>query len=285
MTGFTDDPSATDFWILGPVVERKEASIDAIVNVFGFVEIGDQRLEIAGKSLVASLFVRGLFSGGTLAYETLLGLQATLSPIFSNSPISDSQILSDPLHSEAHTIIDLGDEFFMVGRLHPMIDNDLRIRRMKQEAADPEVGMILFDVVLGEGSHLDPAGELAPVIKELGEKRIGELEFVAIVIGTDDDPQNLQSQIDQLKDAGVTVFRTATEAVEFISLRFGSGKQGESVPVNLEQLKQPLAAINVGLESFYDSLISQGVQAVHVEWRPSASGNEKLAALLAKMKK
>src|SRR5690606_18755388 len=119
------------------------------------------------------------------------------------------QLLKDPLKSEAHSIIDLGDEFFMVGRLHPMIDNDLRIRRMKQEADDSEVGMILFDVVLGEGSHLDPAGELVPVIKEMREKRLetGDLEFVAMVIGTDDDPQNLESQVSQLQDAGVTVFR------------------------------------------------------------------------------
>jgi FdrA protein len=55
--------------------------------------------------------------------------------------------------------------------------------------------------------------------------------------------------------------------------------------VDLERLTQPLAAINVGLESFYDSLTAQGAQAVHVEWRPPAGGNEKLAALLAKMKK
>jgi len=230
-------------------------------------------------------YLRGLFSGGTLASESLLGLQANLTPIFSNAPITNYQLLKDPLHSEAHTIIDLGDEFFMVGRLHPMIDNDLRIRRMKQEAADPEVGMILLDVVLGEGSHMDPAGEIVPVIKEIREKRIGKLEFVAMVIGTDEDPQNLQSQVDQLKEAGVIVFRTATEAVEYISLQFGVSKQNEGVPVNLEQLKQPLAAINVGLESFYESLISQGAQAVHVEWRPPAGGNDKMAALLAKMKK
>ncbi|MEK6752166.1 MAG: hypothetical protein AABZ00_07855, partial [Chloroflexota bacterium] len=210
--------------------------------------------------------------------------QATLSPLYSNSPITNSQNLDDPLHSKAHTIIDLGDEFFMVGRLHPMIDNDLRIRRMKQEAVDPEVGMILFDIVLGEGSQMNPAGELAPVIKEIRDLRL-EIEFVAIVIGTDDDPQNLQSQVAQLMDAGVTVFRTATETVEYISLRFGADRKNEFAPVNLEQLKQPLAAINVGLESFYDSLISQGAQAVHVEWRPPAGGNEKLAALLAKMKK
>jgi FdrA protein len=246
------------------------------------VEIGDWRLET--KSQVSSLYLRGLFSGGTLAYETLLGLQASLSPIYSNAPITANQNIKDPLKSEAHTIIDLGDEFFMVGRLHPMIDNDLRIRRMKQEAADPEVGMILFDVVLGEGSHMDPAGEIAPVIKEIRDSRL-EIEFVAIVIGTDDDPQNLQSQVTQLQDAGVTVFRTAAEAVEYISLRFGASQKNEFTPVNLDQLKSPLAAINVGLESFYDSLISQGAQAVHVEWRPPAGGNEKMAALLARMKK
>ena len=172
----------------------------------------------------------------------------------------------------------------MVGRLHPMIDNDLRIRRMKQEAVDSEVGIILFDVVLGEGSHVDPAGELAPVIKEIRDLRL-DVEFVAIVIGTDDDPQNLQSQIDQLKDAGVTVFRTATEAVEYISLKFSHPEAKQFPYVKLEQLNQPLAGINVGLESFYESLISQGAQAVHVEWRPPAGGNEKLASLLARMKK
>ena len=214
----------------------------------------------------------------------MVGLQAALTPLYSNSPISDSQILSDPLHSRAHTIIDLGDEFFMVGRLHPMIDNDLRIRRMRQEAADPEVGMLLIDVVLGEGSHPDPAGELVLVIKEIREKRIGELEIVAIVIGTDDDPQNLQSQIEQLKEAGAIIFRSVTEAVEYISLRCSRYKPSEYPPVNLERFRQPLAAINVGLESFYESLTLQGAQAVHVEWRPPAGGNEKLATLLAKMK-
>jgi len=247
------------------------------------IETEDERLETSGESPVSSLYLRGLFSGGTLAYEVLLGLQAILSPIYSNAPITNNQLLKDPLHSEAHTIIDLGDEFFMVGRLHPMIDNDLRIRRMKQEATDPEVGMILFDIVLGEGSHPDPAGELVPVIQEIGEKRL-ETEFVAIVIGTDDDPQNLQSQVSQLREASVTVFRTATEAVEYIGLRFGAGRKNEFTPIDLEQLKQPLAAINVGLESFYESLTSQGAQAVHVDWRPPAGGNERLASLLARMK-
>ncbi|HSG44785.1 MAG TPA: acyl-CoA synthetase FdrA [Anaerolineales bacterium] len=248
------------------------------------MEIGDQRGKPVDESPISNLYLRGLFSGGTLAFEAMVGLQATLSPLYSNGPITDNQTLKDPLKSEAHTIIDLGDEFFMVGRLHPMIDNDLRIRRMKQEAEDPEVGMILFDMVLGEGSHMDPAGELVPVIKEIRDQK-SEIEFVAIVIGTDDDPQDVQSQVDQLKEAGVNVFRSATQAVEYVSLRFSGDEQSEGTPANLEQLKQPLAAINVGLESFYESLTSQGAEAVHVEWRPPAGGNEKMAALLAKMKK
>jgi FdrA protein len=65
----------------------------------------------------------------------------------------------------------------------------------------------------------------------------------------------------------------------------GSGGKNEFIPVDLDRLKQPLAAINVGLESFYESLVSQGAQAIQVDWRPPAGGNEKLAALLAKMKK
>ena len=229
-------------------------------------------------------YLRGLFSGGTLAYETLLGLRALLSPIYSNAPITNNQLLKDPLRSEAHAIIDLGDEFFMVGRLHPMIDNDLRIRRMKQEAADEQVGLILFDIVLGEGSHPDPASELIPVIKEIRESRL-EIEFVAIVIGTDDDPQNLQSQVEQLQDAGVVAFSTVAEAVGYLSMRLSRDVNHKFPPVDLDRLVQPMAAINVGLESFYDSLISQGAQAVHVDWRPPAGGDERLASLLAKMKK
>jgi FdrA protein len=163
-----------------------------------------------------------------------------------------------------------------------MIDNDLRIRRMKQEVLDPEVGLILLDVVLGEGSHPDPAQDLAPVIREVHEKGI---QVVSIVIGTEDDPQNLDTQINKLQDAGSIVFRTTTEAVEYINLHFGHPLPYSYPRVNPDHLRQPFAAINVGLESFHDSLIAQGAQAVQVDWRPSAGGNEKLAALLARMKK
>jgi FdrA protein len=243
----------------------------------------DWRIREFSTPPISNLYLRGLFSGGTLAYETMLGLQAVLSPLYSNSPISDSQILPDPLKSQAHTIVDLGDEVFMVGRLHPMIDNDLRIRRLKQEAADPEVGMILLDVVLGEGAHPDPASELAPAIAEVKAAR--PLEVVVMVIGTDADPQNLESQVERLKGAGAVVFRSATEAIDYVARRMSPRPAAVNPPVALDRFTQtPFAAINVGLESFYASLVGQGATAVHVEWRPPAGGNERLAAILAKMK-
>lgn len=286
----TGKPVVVDF-IGYPPPARKLGNLHFAAGLSEAAELATKLLVISNSELKPQLpitnYLRGLFSGGTLAYEAMLGLQAVLSPLYSNSPISDSQILPDPLKSQAHTIVDLGDEVFMVGRLHPMIDNDLRLRRLKQETADPETGLILLDVVLGEGAHPDPASELAPAIAEargLDASR-GRIEVVAMVIGTDSDPQNVESQVERLKAAGAIVFRTATEAIEYVARRMSRPPVSVGLPVSLESFNQPLAAINVGLESFYESLVGQGASAVHVDWKPPAGGNEKLATILAKMKK
>lgn len=229
-------------------------------------------------------YLRALFSGGTLAYEAMLGLQTLLAPLYSNVPILEAQRLPDPLHSQAHTVLDLGEDVFTVGRLHPMMDNDLRLRRLRQEAADPEVGLILLDVVLGEGAHPDPAAELAPAIAEA--KRGRSLEVVVVVVGTDEDPQDLGSQIERLVAAGAVVFGSTGEAVDHIARRLARPPAQAGPPVDLERLnQQPFAGINVGLESFYTSLVGQGATAVHVDWRPPAGGNERLMAILTKMKR
>jgi FdrA protein len=282
----TGKPVVIDF-IGYPPPGRKVGNLHFAATLSETAEMANQLLTVRdfepGKTTrLDGKYVRGLFSGGTLAYEFLLGVQAILSPIYSNAPITKAQQLSDPLHSQAHTIIDLGGDEFTVGRLHPMLDNDLRIRRLKQEAADPTVGLILLDVVLGEGTHPDPASELAPAIKELLVH--SNMEVAAIVVGTPEDPQNLNSQLDQLRESGAILFRSVTEAVEYVSQRFRQTVSSSYPAVALERFRQPLAAINVGLESFHDSLIAQGAQAIHVEWRPPAGGNEKLASLLSRMK-
>jgi FdrA protein len=239
-------------------------------------------------------YLRGLFSGGTLAYEALLILENYLPEVYSNVPLDKKYRLDDSLVSQAHTIVDLGEDEFTVGRLHPMMDNDLRIRRLHQEAEDPEVALILLDVVLGFGAHPDPAGELAPAIDEAlkkAKKAGRHLEFVAVVSGTEEDPQGLEGQIKQLEAVGVRVETSNDLAVRYVGRLAQALNPPEAqaadesvTEVDLSLLTQPLAAINVGLESFTESLKSQDASVVQLDWKPPAGGNEKLMDILERMK-
>jgi FdrA protein len=227
--------------------------------------------------------LRGLFAGGSLAVEAQEGLRPFLTPLHSNIPVSGVERLTDPTRSQGHTILDLGSDELTVGRLHPMMDQQLRIDRLHQEAADPQVGLLLLDVVLGYGAHPDPAAELVPAIEEIRRQR--EIEVVAVVIGTEEDEQELSSQIERLTTAGARVFRTVTEATTYISRVLAARRPTGGTPVALEVLTTPVVAINVGLETFYDSLSGQEVEAVQLEWRPPAGGDAKLMSILERMKK
>jgi FdrA protein len=163
-----------------------------------------------------------------------------------------------------------------------MIDNDLRMRRMTQEADDPEVALLLLDVVLGEGAHPDPASELAPMIQAIQKKK--ELAFGVLLIGTDEDPQGLDEQRQAFEASGATVVMDTMELVEFALSVLGSTEPLPVVTVDLQSLNQPVAAINIGLETFYNSLTEQGAKAVQVDWRPPAGGDERLMDILSKMK-
>jgi FdrA protein len=238
--------------------------------------------------------LRGLFSGGTLAYEAQHILQNYVPVVYSNAPLHKEHKLANSLVSQQHTIVDLGEDEFTVGRLHPMMDNDLRIRRLHQEANDPEVAVILLDVVLGYGSHPDPASELAPAIAQAraqAEQAGRYLQVVAVVTGTDEDPQDMSVQIQQLQTAGARVETSNEAMVRYAgrllqALNSAASPPAASVnPVDLAVLQRPLAAINVGLESFAVNLTAQGAQAIQVDWRPPAGGNEKLMAILERMKK
>ncbi len=148
-------------------------------------------------------YLRGLFSGGTLCYEAQVIWKDLLgSPVYSNAPLPGSPSLPNSTRSKEHCAVDLGEEEFTVGRPHPMIDNDLRIRRIMQEAHDPQVAVIMLDVVIGYGAHPDPAGELGPAIRKAKELAGGELIVVASVTGTEQDPQRLSSQVTALQSAG-----------------------------------------------------------------------------------
>jgi FdrA protein len=162
--------------------------------------------EVATKFSPDQHYIRGLFSGGTFCFETLLLLEESIGPVYSNIPLKPDSRLPDVWKSQRHTAIDMGDDLFTQGRPHPMIDYRLRNQRILQEAADPEVAVILLDVVLGFGSHMDPASELVPVITQarLSATEQGrELAFVGSVCGTQSDPQNLAKQEAALRQAGM----------------------------------------------------------------------------------
>ncbi len=173
------------------------------------VRLAKKARGLKGKLNVRQRYLRGLFSGGTLCYEAQVIWKDMLeSSVHSNAPLLSGLALPDSTKSIGHTAVDLGEEEFTVGRLHPMIDNDLRIRRLLQEARDPETAVIMLDVVLGYGAHPDPACELGPAIHQargLAEAAGRALPVVAAVTGTESDPQGLRHTVSTLEGAGAIV--------------------------------------------------------------------------------
>jgi FdrA protein len=175
---------------------------DVVVSLEEDVAAAVERLD-EGRTLV-----RGLYSGGTLCYESLTILGAILGDVYSNTPLDKR--LAVPAPPDAHVCLDLGEEEYTKGRPHPMIDPEARIELLREQGQDPAVAAILLDVVIGHGSHADPAGQLAPVCAEI--HRAGGPQVVAYVLGTNRDPQGFDAQRQTLRDAGCVVTETAARA-------------------------------------------------------------------------
>lgn len=48
-------------------------------------------------------------------------------------------------------------------------------------------------------------------------------------------------------------------------------------------LDQKLKVVNIGLDSFYQDLMDQGTEVIHVDWRPPADGDTKMLDILDKL--
>ena len=92
----------------------------------------------------------GLYSGGSLAHEA----ETMLRPL---GRIGGTRATA----GRGPPIFDLGEEEYTQGRPHPMVDLEVRLGMLRDAARDDGVGCVLLDVVLGHGSHADPAGGLA----------------------------------------------------------------------------------------------------------------------------
>lgn len=157
-------------------------------------------------------YLRGLYSGGTLCYETLFILKDAID-IESNVALRKELKLHYPAKGAAHCCVDLGEDEFTQGRPHPIIDLGLRLERLAVDMADPTVRVILLDLVLGYGAHRNPAMELSEAIyKNRQSLPDGGPVIIVHVCGTDADPQVLSEQERILHQNGVFLYPTNAQA-------------------------------------------------------------------------
>ena len=160
-------------------------------------------------------FLRGLFAGGSFCYQSQQILLYSEIDLLSNEPLEGVKKLPNPEKSTGNALIDMGDEYFTLGKPHPMIDGTMRSLRITQEASDPETAIILLDFILGYNASNDPVGEAIDSIlaaKKKAESQNRHLTFIASITGTEDDPQDLTLQRKMLEDAQVIVTRSNAAA-------------------------------------------------------------------------
>ncbi|EGT0638964.1 acyl-CoA synthetase FdrA [Citrobacter werkmanii] len=222
--------------------------------------------------------IRGLYTGGTLAAEAA-GLLAAHLNVTADAQHHHGMMLD----AAGHQIIDLGDDFYTVGRPHPMIDPALRNQLITDLGTQPQVRVLLVDVVIGYGATADPAASLVQAWQKACAARGHEqpLYAIATVTGTERDPQCRSLQIATLEDAGIAVVSSLPEATLLAAelIRPSQPLSDKSTPPLLEKV----AVINAGLRSFALDLQAAEMPVVHYQWAPVAGGNKKLARLLERL--
>ncbi len=163
--------------------------------------------------------VRGLFAGGTFCAEAQIVFRQAGLAVASNVPTPGASPITGAMAGaeRGHLMIDLGADEFTRGRPHPMIEPAVRDQPLADALADPAVGVILLDVVLGHGAHPDPAGHLVGVLAG----RDHGPPIVASVTGTDRDPQPRSAQVRKLTEAGVIVAESNADAARMAIAAIG----------------------------------------------------------------
>jgi FdrA protein len=165
--------------------------------------------------------VRGFFTGGTLCYEAQVILSESLGPVYSNIPLRPGLNVSElglPAPAGAHICLDLGEEEYTQGRPHPMIDPAARREIMREQGFGPDIAAVLLDVVIGYGSHPDPAGEIAGTCADIVASGAA---VVSYVLGAAADQQGLERQRATLAEAGAIVTHSAAQAARVAAMIAG----------------------------------------------------------------
>lgn len=286
-----------DVYLAHTLEETAQIAID-LANGQSVKETYQEKIEYAvTATLDASKTVKGLYSGGTLAFEAGMLISEALEL---GGLIKEEGYV---LKTKGFEVLDLGDDIYTQGKPHPMIDPEVRIHKIKEYAAQEYTGVILLDVVLGYGSHENMAGALAPVIKESlakAKEENRELYFVGTVCGTKNDPQDYEASKRILEEAGVMLQDSNAKAVRLALHLMGKeikekpkkvvayaepkSKLPKSSPKVLNLLTTKPRVINIGVESFSETISKFGGKTVQYDWQPLAGGNSKLIKLLHQLK-
>lgn len=238
--------------------------------------------------------IKAYYSGGTLASEAAMMFRDTMG-----LDVGLGKKEGFMLNHEGHIVVDLGDDVYTQGKPHPMIDPAKRIECMQEAADDESTGVILFDIVMGYGSHEDMAKALLPAIQSLkdkAEKENRRLFFITTVCGTRLDPQGYDYQKKLMEDAGVLVCESNKQAVETALYCAGycyretqkdilNTEKKQLMEVESSQKVRDLFAhkpkiINIGLNSFADVLKDFDCEVEQFDWAPPAGGDLELIQAL-----
>jgi len=152
-------------------------------------------------------FIRGFFAGGTLCYESKIILEQMIGKVHSNLSSDNEYSIKGNAASKENTLIDFGEEEFTSARPHPIIDPLLRKNRILEDADDPNVGVIIIDIICGINAakntiafHADAIKKAIENAKEKGRK----LSVFAYICGTEKDVS--KNELKLLTDSGAKLF-------------------------------------------------------------------------------
>lgn len=168
--------------------------------------LASMALEERKKLKPEQKYLRAVFCGGTHSEEAVLMLQDLVPTLHSNLSFGKVKRLENRHRSVENSLIDMGDEEFTKGRPHPVMDPSIINDRLLQEGSDPEVAVILFDLLFGHGVHKDPVGAIEDSLKKIRNRCREEdryISMVASLCGTDLDIQGVSEQAKRLEDLGV----------------------------------------------------------------------------------
>jgi succinyl-CoA synthetase alpha subunit len=207
-------PAAADA-VLRAAVETRKPVMACLLGYVGATPPGVRLAATLEEGATAAV---KLAAGGVRALDrprgTASGGRGAILGFFTGGTLCDEarRLIGD---APPHRFVDFGAGEYTRGRPHPIIDPSQRNAAIVAAGDDAHASVLLLDLVLGDCAHPDPAGAVRPALAEARARRRGrDLAVVAHVVGTDEDPQGLERQEEELEKLGAVVCASNRIAAE-----------------------------------------------------------------------